>query len=50
MKKNTTEHKAAKTMTSVLNAVLRTEANAVSSLVFYQPKAPKDLMRFKNSK
>ena len=50
MKKITTEHKAAKTITSVLNAVLRTEANTVSSLVFYQPKAPKDLMRFKNNK
>ncbi len=50
MKKNTTEHKVAKKLTSVLNGVLRTEANTVSSLVFYQPKAPKDLMRFKNNK
>lgn len=50
MKKNTTEHKAAKRLTSVLNGVLRTEANTTSCYLVYQPKAPKDLMRFKNSK
>ena len=50
MKKNTVENNAAKKMAAVLNKVLRTEANAVSSLVFYQPKAPKDLKSFKKSK
>ena len=50
MKKNTTENKAAKKVTSVLNGVLRTEANSTSCFLVYQPKAPKDLMCFKNSK
>lgn len=48
--KKVTENKIAKKLTSILNGVLRTEANTVSSLVFYQPKAPKNLKSFKKSK
>ena len=35
---------------NVLDAVLRAEANSTSCLVVYQPKAPKDLARFRKEK
>lgn len=50
MKKNATENKVAKKLTSVLNGVLRAEANTATCVLAYQPKAPKNLKRFKNSK
>ena len=46
MKKNTT----AKTITKVLDAVLKTEANSASCVLAYQPKEPKSLDRFKKIK
>ena len=41
---------AAKGVANVLNSVLRTEANTTSCLALCQPKAPKELSRFKKSK
>ena len=35
---------------SVLNAFLRTEANSTSCIITYQPKAPKELERFRRAK
>ena len=50
MKKEKMTKSAAKGIANVLNSVLRTEANTTSCVIIYQPKAPKDLMRFKNNK
>lgn len=40
----------AKTMVNVLNGLLHIDANSASCLVAYQPKAPKELERFKKKK
>lgn len=40
----------AKGMAAVLNASLRADANATSCYVAYQPKAPKELERFRRTK
>ncbi len=40
----------AKGTASVLNAVLRADANSTSCCIFYQPKAPKDLEKFRRTK
>lgn len=40
----------AKGVKTALDAVLRTEANTASCLFMYQPKAPKDLMKFRRNK
>lgn len=40
----------AKRTASVLNAVLRADANSTSCCIVYQPKAPKELERFRRTK
>lgn len=40
----------AKGTVSVLNAVLRAEANSTSCIIMHQPKAPKDLEKFRRTK
>lgn len=40
----------AKQVAEVLKTVLRKDANTASSLVFYQPKAPAELRRFKKNR
>lgn len=50
MKKETATKKVARGVTKALNSVLKTEANTTSCAVIYQPKAPKELCRFKKSK
>lgn len=39
-----------KGMVSVLNTFLRTDANSASCCMIYQPKAPKELERFRRTK
>lgn len=41
---------AAKGMKNVLDTILRTEANSTSCIVLYQPKAPKELMKYRRTK
>ena len=41
---------AAKSVKTALNLFLRVEANSASSMIAYQPKAPKELSRFRNGK
>jgi cyclic lactone autoinducer peptide len=40
----------AKGTASVLNAVLRADANSTSCIIMHQPKAPKDLEKFRRTK
>lgn len=40
----------AKGTVSVLNAFLRTDANSASCVIAYQPKAPKELARYRRTK
>ena len=40
----------AKAVVSTLNGVLRVDANSTACFVAYQPKAPKELSRFKKVK
>ena len=40
----------AKGTASVLNAVLRAEANSASCIIMHQPKAPKELEKFRRTK
>lgn len=49
MKKEKVTKNVAKGVAKVLNSVLRTEANSTSCLVLCQPKAPKELSRFKKN-
>ncbi len=42
--------KAAKGVAAALDTVLRADANSTSCIVVYQPKAPKELARYKKSK
>ena len=39
--------KAAKTVAKMVKQTLKVEANSNSCLIMYQPKAPKELSRFK---
>lgn len=41
---------AAKGTASVLNAFLKADANSASCIIFYQPKAPKELERYRRMK
>ncbi|MBQ4523731.1 MAG: cyclic lactone autoinducer peptide [Lachnospiraceae bacterium] len=50
MEKKKLSVEAAKSVKTALNIFLRVEANSASSVVAYQPKAPKELSRFKSSK
>lgn len=49
MKRIKMSEKAAKSVKTALNVFLRVEANSASSVIAYQPKAPKELSRFKNN-
>ncbi len=49
MKKEEAMHKIAKVVVSVLKLSLRTDANTTTSAMAYQPKAPKELSRFKKN-
>ena len=49
MKKEVTKS-VAKGMKAALDVVLRTEANTASCLIMYQPKAPKELERYRKTK
>lgn len=40
----------AKGTASVLNAVLRADANSTSCCILHQPKAPKELEKFRRTK
>lgn len=40
----------AKGTIAVLNTMLRIEANSTSCMIVYQPKAPKELEKFKRNK
>lgn len=44
------KNKLAKGVATALNAMLRVDANSTSCAVAYQPKAPKELARFRSSK
>ena len=48
--KKKVESKAAELTARTLTHVLRTEANSTACLVAYQPKAPKELGRFRREK
>ena len=45
-----TKKTVAKGVKNTLDMVLRTEANTASCVIMYQPKAPKELMKFRKSK
>lgn len=49
MKKEKVTKNAAKGVAKVLNSVLRTEANSASCVIAFEPKAPKELSRFKKN-
>lgn len=49
MKNNLSKEIAKKTV-SVLNTTLRADANSASCLFMYQPKAPKELEKFRRTK
>lgn len=40
----------AKGIKAALDVVLRTEANTTSCVIMYQPKAPKELMKYRRYK
>lgn len=40
----------AKGVASALNTLLRVDANSASCVIAYQPKAPKELARFRSTK
>lgn len=40
----------AKVVEKTLKGILRADANSTSCFVFYQPKMPKEIFRFKKSK
>lgn len=40
----------AKGMKVALDIVLRTEANSASCVIIYQPKAPKELMKYRRKR
>ena len=47
MKEKKFEKKSAKALAKIAERVLSVEANSTSCLVIHQPKAPKELARFK---
>ncbi|MBU5416400.1 cyclic lactone autoinducer peptide [Anaerobutyricum soehngenii] len=47
MVKKNIEKRVAKTVKNALDVVLRTEANSTSCLIMHEPKAPKELSKFK---
>lgn len=50
MKKENVSVRAAKGAASILNKVLKADANSTSCMVIYQPKAPEELARFRRHK
>lgn len=50
MERKQRTEKVAKSVKTALNTFLRADANSASCVVAYQPKAPKELSRFKSSK
>ena len=50
MKNERVNKSAAKGVAAVLKSVLCAEANSTSCVIIYQPKAPKELARFKKAK
>lgn len=50
MERKQRSEKFAKSIKNALNTFLRVDANSAACIVAYQPKAPKELSRFKNSK
>ena len=50
MKKEQVTKTVAKGVAKSLNSMLRVEANSASCVIAYQPKAPKELERFRKSK
>lgn len=50
MERKQRSEKVAKSIKNALNTFLRVDANSAACIVAYQPKAPKELSRFKNSK
>ncbi|KAI4449454.1 hypothetical protein C823_003983 [Eubacterium plexicaudatum ASF492] len=48
--KNKVSKLVAKGVVSVLNTFLRVDANSASCCIIYQPKAPKELERFRRKK
>lgn len=50
MMKSKVSKKVAKGTVSVLNTLLRADANSTSCILAYQPKAPKELARYKKTK
>ena len=50
MERKQKSEKVAKSVKNVLNTFLRVDANSASCGIIYQPKAPKELSRFKSSK
>lgn len=47
MKENKFAKKNAKALAKIATGVLKVEANSSSCILVYQPKAPKELARFK---
>lgn len=50
MKQKKVSKSVANMAVNVLNAALRADANSTSCIVIYQPKAPKELARFRRDK
>lgn len=50
MKQKKLSKSAAKATANVLDTLLRADANSASCVVFYQPKAPVKLERFRREK
>lgn len=50
MFKNKIVKSVAKGVVSALNVVLRADANSASCVISYQPKAPKDIAKYRNIK
>lgn len=50
MKNNQILKSTAKGIKSVLNMTLRSEANSTSCIIMYEPKAPKELVKFRRNK
>lgn len=50
MRENNLSKQTAKFVTGTLNKMLKVEANSTTCGMFYQPKAPKALERFRKNK
>ncbi|MCH5258802.1 MAG: cyclic lactone autoinducer peptide [Lachnospiraceae bacterium] len=50
MKKDATKRIIAKGVASILSVTLHAEANSTSCMIIYQPKAPKELSKYRRAK